>query len=1083
MYAKYFELQCRTNFSFLEGASHPEEIVNEAAKKGLSGVAVTDRNGVYGLPKAFSAQKEIAGFRLISGSEVSLCDFPSVTMLAETKSGYGWMCRILSRAHEGKEKTNAHLTFEELLAFVQSPRARELTYLINAPLSSVASRYQETSEDVASKMGTHWGWDFEKRLGSLAESLSGKVYFPVRRHLDGLDRRRWEQALHLRSVAGVKLVATNDVHYHNQERARLQSVLTCIRKGVRLCDAGYHLFGNAERFLKSPLEMAELFRHEPELLRETEVIVERCAFTLSELRYRYPSEWIPEGMTAQMFLNDLSWRGAEWRYPGGIPEKVRAQMKRELELVARLEFADYFLTIWDIVQYARGKNILCQGRGSAANSIVCYCLGITAIDPVQMNLLFERFISAERGEPPDIDVDFEHERREEVIQYIYEKYGRDRAAMVATVIRYRSRSALREVTKVFDTPDGQMTSELNQVLSTFRHPRDAPRNLRDRLSRTANANKTQVASVGSKLLGQKSSEKSALPWDCFVQEIRDFPRHLGIHSGGFTLSADPMIEIVPIEPARMEKRTVIQWDKYDLDIVGLLKVDVLSLGMLTAIKKTMDLVGIRELADIPPDDPETYKMIQRADTVGVFQIESRAQMNMLGRLQPKNFYDLVIEVAIVRPGPIVGKMVHPYLKRRRKLEAATSPDPRLEPILGKTLGVPIFQEQIMQIAIQMAGFSPGEADQLRRAIGAWRSSGSLEKWGRRLQHGLLDCGLPPEWVERIFLQIQGFAEYGFPESHAASFALITYASCFLKRHHAAAFTASLVNSQPMGFYSVSSLFEEAKRSGVKILPICLYQSQWDCTIEAGAIRSGLRLVHGLPKASAQKVVVERELRPFRDLHDFLYRIRIRSNVLQKMALMGLFQIFGYTEREALWAVVSYQVLNHQEGEQLHLWSQLRDVPSDSNREWIGPLNALEKMKYDYEGFGLSLSGHPMSLFRQLTRKLPKLRLLEIRKQKHGVWTVAAGLVIVRQRPGTAKGTTFATLEDETGLLDLILHREVSERYKEVFLTHSFVIARGILQRDHFSVSLVVKHIGPLPLAEVQKQAEVTLPRMSSRDFH
>ncbi|MBX9767795.1 MAG: error-prone DNA polymerase, partial [Bdellovibrionales bacterium] len=930
------------------GASFPNEVMQTAIEKGLKGVAVTDRNGVYGLPRAYEVQKQHPHFQLISGSEIILCDFPSVTLLAETKSGYGWMCRMISKAHANKEKTNAYLKFSELLDFADHPRAKELTFLVNVPLlegvkSFVYPQKASQMEALGLEMNHFIRERLEEKLSRLRECTPGKIYLPIHRTLDGLDQKRWEQAQKLKRALGLNLVATNDVYYHVPDRIRLQQILTCIRKGVRLDQAGYHLFSNAEKFLKSPREMSVLFQDAPELLEETLKIAERCQFTLKELRYRYPSEWIPEGWSAQAYLEELVWKGAEWRYPQGIPEKVRAQLGHELKLIQKLEFADYFLTIWEIVAFARGKKILCQGRGSAANSIVCFCLGITSVDPIDMNLLFERFISAERGEPPDIDVDFEHERREEVIQHIYEKYGRDRAAMVATVIRYRQRSALREIVKVFDDSEGSMQKKLTEVLSSFRHPRDSPRDLRSKLSKEG-PDSASALRLGREYALRKSHKRDkardsalcdALPWDPFVQEIQDFPRHLGIHSGGFTLSADPIIEIVPVEPARMENRTVIQWDKFDLDTVGLLKVDVLSLGMLTAIRKTMDLIGMKELSDIPANDPETYQMIQKADTVGVFQIESRAQMNMLGRLRPENFYDLVIEVAIVRPGPIVGKMVHPYLRRRRKQESSESPDPRLEPILKKTLGVPIFQEQVMQIAIHLAGFTPGEADQLRRAIGAWRSSGTLEKWGRRLQEGLLQSGLPQEWVDRIFLQIQGFAEYGFPESHAASFALITYASCFLKCHYPAAFTASLVNSQPMGFYSVSSLFEDAKRHHVEIHGVCLLKSMWDCTLEAGScenrdskgsIRSGFRLIHGMSREIAEHLIAERDRAPFESLFQFLHRTRVRYGVLHKMAMMGLFHVFGYKEREALWAILSFQMLYENGTQQLTLWSALKDSP-------------------------------------------------------------------------------------------------------------------------------------------------------------
>ena len=614
--------------------------------------------------------------------------------------------------------------------------------------------------------------------------------------------------------------------------------MTSIRVGKPLKEAGFDLFSNAERYLKSAEQMARLFKDLPEAVSRTVEVAELCSFCPSELRYRYRSEWIPAGFTAQTYLEHLTWKGVPERYPQGAPEAVKAQIQKELALIAQLHFADYFLTIQEIVEFARSRGILCQGRGSAANSTVCYVLGITAVDPARISLLFERFISAERGEPPDIDVDFEHERREEVIQHIYEKYGRDRAAMVSAVVTYRRRSAFREIAKALGVEVGTLSAK--EVQKNF--------------------------SEISKNSGVQDCERIV---EELSGEMEGMPRHLSIHSGGFTLSADPIIETVPVEPARMEGRTIIQWDKYDLDYLGLLKVDVLALGMLSAIQKALSQIG-RELYEIPPDDPATYAMIQKCDTVGVFQIESRAQMSMLGRLLPKNFYDLVIEVAIVRPGPIIGKMVHPYLKRRRGQEKVEYPDPRLEKILGRTLGVPLFQEQVMSMAIELAGFTPGEADELRRAIGAWRSSGSIEKMGRRLMEGLMRGGLSAQYAEQVFQQIQGFSMYGFPESHSASFALLAYASSWLKCHHPAEFTCALINSQPMGFYSNHTLVDDAVRHGVEVLPVHPNLSTWDCQILQGqkngpAIRLGFRVVSGLGKDEVEKLVHERARAPFTSL--------------------------------------------------------------------------------------------------------------------------------------------------------------------------------------------------------------------------
>jgi len=1009
----YAELTCRTHYSFLRGAASPEALIQRASTLGLSALAITDRNGVYGFPKAYQAWKQLtpearARLKLIVGAELTMEPMPeshSVVILARTRAAYGLMCRMITAAHAGKEKGCAHLTRTELLEWLSQPRAAELELLLPPPLITDASAWWEWAQELIDK--------------SLAA-----VHFPLFQWRDRLDAQRLKTAQNLAERWGAhRIVAANDVHFADATQKPLHDIVTAIREGTTTQEAGDLLFQNAENRLKSAQEMLSLApKKSPDrefwidAIKRAHALSQRFSFDPSELRYRYPSEWIPSPHTSQSYLEELTWMGAHQRYGSEhLPPAVRKQLEHELSLIHELGFSDYFLTIWEIVEFAKSRDILCQGRGSAANSAVCFCLGITAIDPVRMNLLFERFISAERGEPPDIDVDFEHERREEVIQHVYERYGRDRAGMVAALITYRSRSAFREVAKALGVPHDEARE---------------------------NATVQQYA-----------------------EEIYGSPRHLSIHSGGFTLSADPIIETVPIEPARMEGRTIVQWDKNDLDFMGLLKVDLLSLGMLSALHKTLRLID-KELHEIPAEDPATYRMIQRADTVGVFQIESRAQMSMLPRLLPKTFYDLVVEVAIVRPGPIVGKMVHPYLKRKRGLEKMELPDPRLEPILGRTLGVPLFQEQIMKIAITLAGFTPGEADQLRRAIGAWRSTGSISAMGQKLMQGLLDHGLPQTFSDQIFEQIQGFAEYGFPESHAASFALIAYASAWLKCHHPAQFAASIINSQPMGFYSNSTLIEDARRHGVKILPVCVRESEWDCKSGPKTIRLGFRLIQGMQRAEYERLAQARAQKPFSSLADFSNRVSLRRPILHQMAMGGVLDAFGLARREALWEVLGCEVnrlgglFRAAEVQAAQHQPQLSlDLP-----ELFAPLTRWESIEQDLRTTGVFTSGHPVQELRRQNPRLPQLTTREAKLKSQSRKLSVFGLVIVMQRPPTAKGTCFATLEDGDGFLDLIIRKEVFEGARELFESQSFLKVTGSLQRsggrESHSASLLVEAIEP-----------------------
>ncbi|MSR84602.1 MAG: DNA polymerase III subunit alpha [Candidatus Latescibacteria bacterium] len=1003
----YAELKCKTNFSFLMGASHPEELVDQAAEMGLGGLGIADRNGVYAIPKAYWQTKEHPGLKLIVGAELTLSDHPFITLLARDRAAYGVLCRLLTLSHAGKEKGQASLEFSQLIEFMNTPGFSGLICLPDA------------------------GANYEY----LREIFAGRLYVPVSRFKDGFDEVRVKQALRTAGGFALPLVATNEVLYHLPERRPLQDVISCIREKTTLLDAGYRLLPNRERHLKSQCEMAQLFADLPEALRNTEAIAESCTFCPSELRYRYPSEWIPARHTAQSYLEERVWAGARERYPGETPADVNKQLRHELELIGQLGYADYFLTIYDIVDFARRREILCQGRGSAANSAVCYCLGITAIDPVRMNLLFERFMSVERNEPPDIDVDFEHERREEVLQYVYEKYGRDRAAMVSAVITYRHRSALREVAKAFGVEVGTLSAK--EVARNF-----------DALSQSS-----PIADCKAQT-------------DTLAGELEGFPRHLSIHSGGFTLSADPIIEIVPVEPARMEGRTIIQWDKYDLDYLGLLKVDLLALGMLSALRKTLGAVGL-QLQNLPAEDSETYKMIRRADTVGTFQIESRAQMNMSGRLQPRNFYDLVIQVAIVRPGPIVGKMVHPYLKRRHGLEVPEYPHPKLREILGRTLGVPIFQEQVMKIAIALGGFTPGEADALRRAIGSWRSSGSIHKVGEKLHQGLLQHGVPLAYADNIFEQLKGFAHYGFPESHAASFALLSYASCYLKCHYPAEFACALINSQPMGFYATHTIVDDVRRHGVKVLPVDPNLSPYDCVVEGGALRLGLRSIRGLAKKDAEELIGQR---PFLNLADFLERTELREDVLQRLALGDAFAGFGRDQRQTLWQLLAAALRRH--AVQLDFIAAL--TPECAGQEFR-PLGGLDAISLEYQAYGLSAKGHPMAELRKI-RKLPEVTTFYAKRKPPGTTLTVSGLLLVRQRPPTAKGVCFATLEDEHGFLDLVLFANKFEELKEVFLHHSFLIAEGRIERDGHSVSLIVDQVAPIFAESGDEQAPTIDPR-------
>lgn len=994
----YVELKCKSNFSFLRGASHPEELITRAIELGYPALALTDNDGVYGMPKAYWKAKDFPNFKLIVGADLNIENHPRITLIAQDRKAYGTLCKIITESHRDKPKGSAALPLDKLLSM-----ANETQKLICLP-DPINTNYE-----------------------LLKEGFGANLFLPLARIRDGKDHERTKNILENSKKFELDIVATNDVHFHTAQRRKLQDVLTAIRETTPLTHLGFKLFSNGERYLKTPLEMRGLFRDLPQAIHNTLKIADSCTFSPSELRYRYPSEWIPEGHTAQSYLEELTWKGVKSRYSDNIPLTVTKIVNHELSLIKKLQYADYFLTIYEIVEFARSKNILCQGRGAAANSVVCYSLGITAVDPIKLNLLFERFISEERHEPPDIDVDFEHERREEVIQHIYEKYGRHRAAMVSAVITYRRRSMIREMAKAFSIDIGTLPAK--EVEKKF-----------DVLAKTSpipNA-KQQISDLN--------------------EELKGFPRHLSIHSGGFTLSADPITEIVPVEPARMEGRTIIQWDKYDLDYLGLLKVDILSLGILSALRKNLELVNMK-IYEVPHDDKKTYEMIQRADTVGTFQIESRAQMSMLGRLQPRTFYDLVIEVAIVRPGPIVGKMVHPYLRRRQGKEPVHYHHPKLKQILSKTLGVPLFQEQVMRMAIELANFTPGESDQLRRAIGAWRSSGELETIGKKLINGLISSGLPEKFALQVYGQIQGFAQYGFPESHAASFALLAYVSCYLKCHYPAEFCCSMINSQPMGFYANHTLLDDAKRHGVKVLPIDPNVSTWDCQMENKALRLGFRIIKGMNPKDMEKLIAGR---PYKSLAEFLAKNNLRKDVLYRLAMGNAFVGFGMDQRHSLWSILDYELANKKI--QLDLFQKQTNGDDD---DIFKKLSFFETITSDYKSMGLSATGHPMQGLRQI-QKLPAMTSFLAKRTPPKKEITSAGLVIIKQRPPTAKGVTFATLEDEFGFLDLIIHPEVYEKYYDTLAYHCFLEIKGVVQREGHTVSILVKSAkGILPSLEIK----------------
>jgi len=1022
----YAELHCRTNFSFLEGASHPDELVTRAAELGYAALAITDINTLAGVVRANTATKDHP-LKLIVGSELRPTDAPPVVLWVKDRQGYANLCRLITIGRRRAPKGECAITVEDiaqnhagLLAGVV-PSGREEHF---SPLD--CQRYQDI-------FGEHCSLLAELNLGP---------------HDDF--RTCWLQELSLQT--GLPLVATGNVLFHDPVRKPLHDVLTAIRHRATVVQASEFLEPNAQRHLRPLSRIQQLYSAIPQAIDRTLEIAQQCTFRLDELRYEYPEELAPQGLTPIIYLQKLTWEGASQRYPQGIPAKVQQLITHELSLIAELRYEPYFLTVWDLVRFARSRGILCQGRGSAANSAVCFCLGVTSVDPERIDVLFERFISRERDEAPDIDVDFEHERREEVLQYLYEKYGRERAGLAAVTITYRPRSAIRDVGKALGfSPD---------LVDRLAKNADHYRTSNDFAKRCQEAGLNDQSQTGRQFL-------------YLVKELLGFPRHLSQHVGGMVITRGPLHELVPIENAAMEGRTVVQWNKDDLDDLGILKVDCLALGMLTAIRKCFSLVEKTTgqsltLASIPENDSTVYDMISRADTMGVFQIESRAQMSMLPRLKPRCYYDLVIEVAIVRPGPIQGNMVHPYLRRRFGEEEEAYPNPIIREVLKKTLGVPLFQEQCMQLAIVAAGFTPGEADQLRRAMGAWRRPGIIDKFRQKLLDGMRNNGLSEEFADRVFQQIRGFGEYGFPESHAASFALLVYVSAWLKHYYPAAFAASLINSQPMGFYGISQLVQDARKHHVGVLPPDVNASDWDCTLEDGKLRLGLRIIGGLQQSAAIAISQARQTGRFTSFSDFQRRTHLSPAQLEQLAEADAFGSLATHRREAIWEALAAP---HKPRQKL-----LFDSFADDEPNIPLPLMRPEEEVYaDYQKTGLSLRSHPLAFHREILSQLEIVPTEALAHLPSGARVKVAGVVLMRQRPSTAKGITFVTIEDETGTANLILHAGTWERFRKITRHSQAWLVHGQLERKDTVIHLVVRRVQDLT-------DQIIAPTLKSRDF-
>ena len=1024
----YAELQVTSHFSFLRGASSPEELFAAGRLLGLRAMAVTDRGSLAGIVRAHAASRT-TGLPLIVGCRLDPTDGPPLLVYPTDRAAYARLCRLLTIGKRAAGKGGCTLALADVFAW-------------SGGLVAVALTEGRDGATVAADL---------RRLRAV---FADRLYCGLTRRFVQDDHARLDALAAVAGAARVPTVVTGDVLYHAEARRILQDVVTCIRAGCTVEAAGFRLDAHADRHLKDPAEVARLFAAHPGAVARSLEIAERCRFSLDELTYQYPDEREDPSGTPQDTLEALTWAGARARYPDGLPDAVALQLRHELTLIGRFRYAPYFLTVNSIVRFARSRGILCQGRGSAANSAVCYVLGITSIDPVRQGLLFERFISEERREPPDIDVDFEHERREEVIQWVYETYGRDRAALCATVIRYRARGAVREVGKALGVPE-DVTGALAGLVWGWstegveeKHAAELNLNLADRRLRL-------TLDLARQLIGT--------------------PRHLSQHPGGFVLTNDRLDELVPVEPASMADRQVIEWDKDDIEALKFMKVDVLGLGMLGCMRRAFDLLaahkGLRlDLATIPAEDPATYAMIRRADTLGVFQIESRAQMAMLPRMAPRTFYDLVIEVAVVRPGPIQGDMVHPYLRRREGREAVTYPTEALRRVLGKTLGVPLFQEQAMQVAIVAAGFTPSEADQLRRAMATFKFTAGVSKFRDKLIAGMVGNGYAADFAERTFKQLEGFGSYGFPESHAASFALIAYASSWLKCHHPDVFCCAILNAQPMGFYAPAQLVRDARDHGVEVRPVCLNASAWDCTLEPTgrpdrmAVRLGLRTVRGLRDDDGARLVLVRDLGAYASVEDAWRRAGVPVAALRRLAAADAFgPAFGLARREALWAIRAlreaplplFAAAEARAGEARAGATQgeLAEEPVQ-----LRPMTPGREVAEDYRATSLSLRGHPLAFLRGDLAAERYVRCSDLERTRDGGRVAVAGLVLIRQKPGSAKGVMFITLEDETGIANLIVWPGLFERQRALVLRAGLLGCRGRVQRQGKVLHLIVEHL-------------------------